>query len=617
MTFSDFKLNRQLLNAIDDAGYEQPTPIQEQAIPLITAGHDVLGIAQTGTGKTAAFGIPLIDLIDLEDRHTQGLILCPTRELAVQVGEEIKKLAKFKRGLYVGTVYGGDSIERQIRELKKGLHVVIGTPGRVIDHLERGTLKVQHLKMMVLDEADEMLDMGFREDIENVLERTPEERQTVLFSATMSKPIMAMTNNYLRNPKLVKVVKNELTNQNIEQLFFDVKGKAKMEVMCRLMDFYQLKLMLVFCNTKARVDEVVENLLIRGYQAEGLHGDMRQVARTNVMTKFRSGNTNILVATDVAARGIDVDDVDAVINYDIPLDEEYYVHRIGRTGRAGRTGKAFTLVVGAERNRLRDVMSYTKVKIEKGVIPSFSDIVGLKKARFMEQIQEILTANEGLDYYEDVFEHLHHTGGFSASQIVAALTKVGMGGLHNEFGDENLDGEIERQLRRANDGNRYGNDRYGSRSGSSSYGRGEKDGGSYGNRGGRDERGGYGNRREGGYAREGGYERKGERNFGRQNAESRDDRPRTNREGGTYRRSSGDTDMVKIMLSIGKSDKITPSHIVGAISGEAGINGGSIGHIELQERVTFVDIPSNIKDKVVKAMDGNTIKGLRVRAKLA
>ena len=444
--FDSLPLSEGIQEAVKEMGFEFASPIQSEAIPYVLEGRDVIGQAQTGTGKTAAFGIPMIEHIVPFEKFVQAIILCPTRELAVQVSEEMKKLAKFTKGVWVTTVYGGDSIDRQIKSLKAGANIVVGTPGRVIDLIERRALKLQQASMIVLDEADEMLDMGFREDIESILQEMPNERQTVLFSATMSKPILALTSRYLTDPKLVKVVKNEMTNVNIEQLYFDVKGRAKMEVTTRLIDFYALKLMLIFCNQKKRVDEVVEELVARGYSAEGLHGDLRQSQRTQVMNRFRNGNVSILVATDVAARGLDVDNVDAVINYDIPLDEEYYVHRIGRTGRAGKFGKAFTLVVGSERNRLREIMNYTKVKIDKGVIPSFTDVVGIKKGMFIERVAA--TINEGdLEVFSDSLENLQHAG-FSTEQIVAALVKMNMGIQKNEFGDENLEGEFERQSRK-------------------------------------------------------------------------------------------------------------------------------------------------------------------------
>ncbi|MVM39040.1 DEAD/DEAH box helicase [Spirosoma sp. HMF3257] len=609
--FSSLDISPELLQAVTDMGFTSPSPIQAEAIPPILAGRDVIGQAQTGTGKTAAFGIPALDLIDVQDRSVQTLILCPTRELALQVAEEIKKLAKYKRGVRIEAIYGGDSIERQIRSLKSGVHIVIGTPGRVMDHMERNTLKLDHVKMMILDEADEMLDMGFREDIESILQDMPEERQTILFSATMSKPIMQITQKFLQDPVLVKVVKKELTNVNIEQVYFEVKPKAKVEVMCRLIDMYDLKLLLVFCNTKRKVDEIVEDLQIRGYQAEGLHGDLRQSQRTNVMSKFRAGTTSILVATDVAARGIDVDDVDAVINFDIPLDEEYYVHRIGRTGRAGKSGRAFSMVGRDEKYRFREIQSYTKVRVEKGVIPSFEDIVGVRKARFIEQLQETIKESKDLNLYDDLLTQLHHTG-FTTEQIVAALVKRSMGLEKNEFADQNLGLEDDR--RREERGR--GNDRYADRGRDEGRGRGEG--------GGRFED------RRGGGNRFGERDDRGPR-FGDR---ERNDRPRFNdrddkrapRDG--ERKPYFDRDdkrvprereanMTRLMVSIGRKDFVRPGDIVGAIAGEANIPGNSIGSIDIFDKFTYVDVPKDVANRVVDVMEGNTIKGRRVNIEIA
>ena len=579
--FDSLPLSEGIQEAVKEMGFEFASPIQSEAIPYVLEGRDVIGQAQTGTGKTAAFGIPMIEHIVPFEKFVQAIILCPTRELAVQVSEEMKKLSKFTKGVWVTTVYGGDSIDRQIKSLKAGANIVVGTPGRVIDLIERRALKLQQASMIVLDEADEMLDMGFREDIESILQEMPNERQTVLFSATMSKPIMALTSRYLTEPKLVKVVKNEITNVNIEQLYFDVKGRAKMEVTTRLIDFYALKLMLIFCNQKKRVDEVVEELVSRGYAAEGLHGDLRQSQRTQVMNRFRNGNVNILVATDVAARGLDVDNVDAVINYDIPLDEEYYVHRIGRTGRAGKFGKAFTLVVGSERNRLREIMNYTKVKIDKGVIPSFTDVVGIKKGMFIERVAA--TINEGdLEVFSDSLENLQHAG-FSTEQIVAALVKMNMGIQKNEFGDENLEGELERQSRK--------------------YGR-EERGGSYrdrDSRGGGDRRGGgrFDRDSRGGGDRGGRFERGGERDRGPRG-------PRMDREGKPYR---SDENMVRMFVNIGFNEKISPSNIVGAFAGETGIPGNALGQIQIENKHTYVDVPKEYAKQVIDKMAGAQIKG--------
>jgi ATP-dependent RNA helicase DeaD len=590
--FDSLPLSEGIQEAVKEMGFEFASPIQSEAIPYVLEGRDVIGQAQTGTGKTAAFGIPMIEHIVPFEKFVQAIILCPTRELAVQVSEEMKKLSKFTKGVWVTTVYGGDSIDRQIKSLKAGANIVVGTPGRVIDLIERRALKLQQASMIVLDEADEMLDMGFREDIESILQEMPNERQTVLFSATMSKPILGLTSRYLTDPKLVKVVKNEITNVNIEQLYFDVKGRAKMEVTTRLIDFYALKLMLIFCNQKKRVDEVVEELISRGYAAEGLHGDLRQSQRTQVMNRFRNGNVSILVATDVAARGLDVDNVDAVINYDIPLDEEYYVHRIGRTGRAGKFGKAFTLVVGSERNRLREIMNYTKVKIDKGVIPSFPDVVGIKKGMFIERVAA--TINEGdLEVFSDSLENLQHAG-FSTEQIVAALVKMNMGIQKNEFGDENLEGEFERQSRK--------------------YGREERGGGSYRDR---DSRGG-GDRRGGGrFDRDsrGGGDRGGRFERGPSSDRDRGPRgPRVDREGKPYKT---DENMVRMFVNIGFNEKISPSNIVGAFAGETGIPGNVLGQIQIENKHTYVDVPKEYANQVIDKMVGAQIKGKRVLVEIA
>ncbi|CCH00710.1 DEAD/DEAH box helicase domain protein [Fibrella aestuarina BUZ 2] len=604
-TFADLNLSPDMLAAVTEMGFTTPSPIQAEAIPPILAGRDVIGQAQTGTGKTAAFGIPALELVDPSDRSVQVLILCPTRELALQVTEEMRKLSQFKRGVFIEAIYGGDSIERQIRSLKKGVHIVVGTPGRVMDHMERNTLKLDNAKMIVLDEADEMLDMGFREDIESILEDFPTERQTVLFSATMSKPILSITQRFQQNPVLVKVVKKELTNTNIEQVFFEVKPRAKTEVMCRLIDLYDLKLMLVFCNTKRKVEEIVEEMMVRGYQAEGLHGDLRQAQRNNVMSKFRSGVTTILVATDVAARGIDVDNVDAVINYDVPLDEEYYVHRIGRTGRAGKSGRAFSLVSRDEKYRFRDIQNYTKVRVEKGVIPSFEDIVGIRKARFIEQLADDIRTSKDLHLYEDMLTQLHHEG-FSTDTIVSALMKRSMGIEKNEFSDQDLNAEDRRN------GKFDKNDRFEDRRGGDRGGRFEDRRG--GDRGGRfeDRRGG-----DRGDSRGGRFEdrRGGDRSFGpRDGGDGRKgyftkDNERVPRE--------REANMTRLSVSIGRRDYVRPGDIVGAIAGESGIPGSSIGSIDIFDKHTFVDVPNDVANRVVTAMDGNNIKGRRVNVEVA
>ena len=421
LRFEDMNISNEICRAGHYMRFEEATPIQSQAIPVILEGKDIIGQSQTGTGKTAAFGIPLLERINPEDRRLQALILCPTRELAIQVSEEFRKLLKYKDNIRVLPIYGGQPIDRQIAALRKGTQVVIGTPGRVMDHMRRRTIKAETVQMMVLDEADEMLDMGFREDIETILVKIPEEHQTLLFSATLSPEILDITKRFQRNPEFIKIVRKELTVPNIEQYYFDVKEKTKLDALCRIIDVYDPKLAMVFCNTKKRVDDLVEMLQGRGYFAEGLHGDLKQAQRDKVMQKFRNGTIEILVATDVAARGIDVDDIDVVFNYDVPQDEEYYVHRIGRTGRAGKAGKAFTFCVGKEIYKLRDIMRYTKTKIQQQKLPTLSDVEEMKTNIYLEKIKGIIEEGH-LTKYIHLVDRLMEED-YTSIDIAAALLK--------------------------------------------------------------------------------------------------------------------------------------------------------------------------------------------------
>ena len=426
MNFEELCLDPRILRAVTEMGFEQASPIQAKSIPIALEGKDMIGQAQTGTGKTAAFGIPMLQRVDPHNKKLQAIVLCPTRELAIQSANEIRRLAKFMHGIKVLPVYGGQEITKQIRSLKGGVQVVIGTPGRVIDHINRRTMKLEHVGAIILDEADEMLNMGFREDIETILEKLPKERQTLLFSATMPKPIMDIAKTYLKKPELVKVIKKELTVPKIDQFYYEVNPRKKSEVLSRLLDMYDPELSLVFCNTKRKVDELVEDLKGRGYFAEGLHGDMKQSQRDRVMNGFRNGRTDILVATDVAARGIDVDDVEAVFNYDVPQDDEYYVHRIGRTGRAGRSGRAFTLVVGREIYKLKDIQRYCKTKIKRQPIPSIDDITDIKAEKILERAGDVIQS-ENLSKMIDILEkHLDETD-YSAVEMAAAFLMMEMG----------------------------------------------------------------------------------------------------------------------------------------------------------------------------------------------
>lgn len=398
INFKDLKLSDEVERALDDMGFEEATPIQIQSIPYILENRDVLGQAQTGTGKTCAFGIPAIEKINLDQDDIQVLVLCPTRELAIQSAKELKNVAKYKNEVRILPIYGGQPIERQIVSLKKHPQIIIGTPGRVMDHIRRHTIKFTNLKMIILDEADEMLNMGFREDIDTILTKAPEQIQTILFSATMSRDILEITGKYQKDPVKIKITHKVLTVPSVEQYSLEVNPNNKLEVLSRLIDVNNIKLGLVFCNTKRQVDELASSLQARGYSAEALHGDMRQESRDKVMAQFRKGNIEILIATDVAARGIDVNNVEAVFNYDLPNDEEYYVHRIGRTGRAGKTGKAFTFVSGREIIKLKDIQRFTKSSITPIKPPSVIDFKERRMRAIMDLTKQTILAGKHVGY---------------------------------------------------------------------------------------------------------------------------------------------------------------------------------------------------------------------------
>lgn len=419
-------IDKRIVRAVKEMGFKQFSPIQEQSIPEILKGKDVIGQAQTGTGKTAAFGIPLLQMIDLEVKGTQALVLCPTRELAMQAAEEIRKFAKYMSGIRVLAVYGGQEIYKQIKALKGNVQIIVGTPGRVMDHMRRHTIKLDNLQMVVLDEADEMLNMGFREDMEQILSQIKQEHQTVLFSATMPKAILDITGQFQDHPILIKTVKKELTVQAIKQCYYQVRKEDKKEATARLLEYYAPKRTLVFCNTKRMVEELAEDLKKRGFFAEGLHGDLTQNVRDRVMDSFKNGTTQVLIATDVAARGIDVDDVEAVINFDVPQDIEYYVHRIGRTGRAGREGLALTFISGKEVYKLKDIEHYCKTKIKAKPIPSLDDVKNTKLEVLFEKIKETIAEGGISDMIEMVENHVNDED-YTSMDMAAALLKMVIG----------------------------------------------------------------------------------------------------------------------------------------------------------------------------------------------
>ncbi|MEY4199285.1 MAG: hypothetical protein RLZZ265_1025 [Verrucomicrobiota bacterium] len=424
--FSELGLSPEILKAIAKLGFEQASPIQAAAIPILLTGKDIVGQSQTGSGKTAAFAIPALEKIDPLDRSVQVLILCPTRELAVQVCEEVHKLAFFKRGIHALPIYGGQSYDRQLMGLRQGAQIVIGTPGRVMDHMNRGTLRLDRLKMVILDEADVMLNMGFREDIEFILQTTPASRQTVFFSATMPRPIRDLIERHSKTPENVRIEQQAMTVPTVEQIYFEVDRRWKIEVLTRLIDVHDLKLGIVFCNTKRMVDDLVEHLNTQGYSAEGLHGDMSQPQRDRVMNKFRKSGLEFLVATDVAARGIDVDDVEAVFNYDLPYDPEDYVHRIGRTGRAGRSGMAFSFVAGRELFQIRNIERFTNMRIQRGRVPSVEEVEEARADVLLGKVRATLQGGE-FQRQDHAVERLLEEG-FDSTDIISAVLHLLQGG---------------------------------------------------------------------------------------------------------------------------------------------------------------------------------------------
>ena len=457
--YENSEIDERIIRAVTEIGYEEMTPIQQSAIPALLEGRDIIGQAQTGTGKTAAFGIPLVQMIDPEDERVQAIVLCPTRELAIQAAEELRRYAKYLSGVKVLPVYGGQDIEKQIRSLRGKVSIVVGTPGRVMDHMRRHTLKLEGIRMVVLDEADEMLNMGFVEDIETILAGVPEEHQTALFSATMPDEILRITGRYQKDAQMIQIERKELTIPLVKQYYYEVQRQNKEEVVCRLLDYYNPKRSLIFCNTKHMADVLCENLKGRGYFADALHGDLSQMMRDKVMNSFRNGTTEILIATDVAARGLDVDDVEAVFNFDIPQDVEYYVHRIGRTGRAGRKGRSFTLVVGREIYRIRDIERICNTQIKPRMVPSVADITQAKASQIFDQVMEVI-ANNDLSALQKKVEDKIEEENITAMELCAGFLKLHLGDDMEEIPAENYIEEMKKKRaeRKGGRGGRRGED---------------------------------------------------------------------------------------------------------------------------------------------------------------
>ena len=569
--FAELGLAPEILKAIERMGFEEASPIQSAAIPVLLGGADVVGQSQTGSGKTAAFGIPAIQLVNANVRAPQILILCPTRELAVQVAEEIAKLAFFKRGVRELPIYGGQSYERQFRGLSAGAQIIIGTPGRVMDHLERKSLKLDQIKMVILDEADRMLDMGFVDDIKTILRDVPEERQTVFFSATIPRPIAELIKRFTRNPVNVRVEAEALTVPAIEQVYYEVDRRSKLEVLCRLIDLEDVKLAIIFCATKMMVDELTEHLIARGYSADKLHGDMTQAMRERVMGRFRKRKVEFLVATDVAARGLDVDDIEIVFNYDLPHDGEDYVHRIGRTGRAGKGGKAITFVAGREIYRLENIQRFTKSRIRRERIPSTEEVEGKRATAFAEALRETLAKGE-YKRHDELLDRLLEQG-HSPTDIASAL-------IHLLGEDKTRAGQAIPEDRPPRDSNRAPDP--GARA------RRER---------GRDD-----------------YEADRSPRERRERNERPPARSGPREEAGTVSHEPG---MVRLAFNAGRAHAVQPGDFVGVIAGVTAIPKGEIGAIHLQATKTLVDVAEARVPLILKKLSGIQFKGRKLLVRVS
>ncbi len=424
--FAELGISPEVLKAVDKLGYEEASPIQTAVIPVVLQGRDVVGMSATGSGKTAAFAIPAIELSKASVHKVQCLILCPTRELAVQVAEETGKLLLFKRGLHVVPIYGGQSYERQFRALAAGVQIVIGTPGRVMDHMERGTLKLDGLRLVVLDEADRMLDMGFRDDIERILKAVPPERQLLFFSATMPRAIQDLISRYTKDPAWIKIESHAQNAPQVDQVYYEVDRRSKLEVLTRLIDLNDFRYGLIFCSTKVMVDELDEQLHARGYATDRLHGDLSQMQRNRVMEKFRKRSFEFLVATDVAARGLDVDDLEVVFNFDLPNDAEDYTHRIGRTARAGKSGRAVTFVSGREIYKLQSMVRYANLRIRRESVPSLDQVDEARASVFFEKLRGVLDSGQ-FEKHDRMIDRLLDQG-YASTDICSALIQLLKGG---------------------------------------------------------------------------------------------------------------------------------------------------------------------------------------------
>lgn len=548
-SFQDFNLPSTLLSALDKVGYETPSPIQAQTIPFLLQGDDLLGHAPTGTGKTAAFALPLLARLDLKQRNVQVMVLTPTRELAIQVAEAFQRYASQMKDFHVLPIYGGQDYTGQIRQLKRGVHVVVGTPGRVMDHMRKGTLKLDTIQTLVLDEADEMLRMGFIDDVEWILEQTPAERQIALFSATMPKQVQHIARRHLNKPHEIAIKSKAATADTIRQRYWLVNGMHKLDALTRLLEVESFDAILIFVRTKTATSELAERLEARGYSAAALNGDMVQKQREKMIERLKQGTLDILVATDVAARGLDVERVSHVINFDIPYDSESYVHRIGRTGRAGRSGEAILFVAPRERRMLGAIEKATRHKIEQLTLPSTETVNNKRITAFKQRISDTL-ASEELDFMRGLLEQYQQEHDIPAIDIAAALAKISLG-------DKPLllNPEKERPPARANRSERQST-----------------------------------------------HDNRSERPRDRARAE----KPRS---AGTTRAPKG---MERFRIEVGHDHDVKPGNIVGAIANEAGLDAEHIGHIDIQNDHSLVDLPTGMPNEIFSDLKKAWVCGQRL-----
>ncbi len=553
-SFDDMNLSVPVMKALKDVGYESPSPIQAKTIPLVLAGKDLVGQAQTGTGKTAAFALPLLSRIDLKKKIPQVLVLTPTRELAIQVAEAFQTYAKHIKGFHVLPVYGGQEYSTQLRPLKRGVHVVVGTPGRVMDHMRRGTLKLDALECLVLDEADEMLRMGFIDDVEWVLEQSPDSRQITLFSATMPNEIRKIAKKHLQDPEQVTIKNKTATVETIHQRYWMVSGAHKLDALTRIMEAETTDGVIIFVRTRISTVELAEKLQARGYSAAALNGDLQQKQRERTIAQLKSGKLDILIATDVAARGLDVERISHVINYDIPNETEAYIHRIGRTGRAGRTGEAILFVTPREKHWLHRIEKATRQKIEMMELPSTDMINDKRVARFKQNITDVL-AREGLGFYQNLIEEYQQEHNIPATEVAAALAKLVQG--------------KEPLLLKAIPASRKDRKAHDAKGRSESRGRNES--------------------RNRGDSREG---RRAPKSKGQQR------RPEAGME--TYR------------IEVGHDHDVQPGNIVGAIANEAGLDSKNIGRIDIHDDYSLIDLPEGMPKEVYTDLKKTWVAGQKL-----